>query len=135
MLKYSDLFGKPVAKPRAKPVLHEAAALKEVMLALKVHPNIAWHERMNSGAFVRDGRYIRFGFPGCPDVIGQLRDGRFLAVEVKAPDGQASDLQREFLQQVRSYGGVAFVARNLVDVRRELAKAELVKFQTKAVKA
>jgi hypothetical protein len=121
VITYHDLFGPAPARPRAKPVLHEAAALKEVMLALKVHPAVAWFERMNSGGFVKGGRLIRFGFPGCPDILGQLRDGRVLAVEVKAPKGQQTDLQRAFLARVRAHGGVGFVARNLVDVRRALA--------------
>ena len=123
MLKPLDLFGPAPPKPRAKPVLREGAALVEVMLALKVHPAVAWHQRANSGAFKVGTRFVRFGWPGCPDLLGQMVDGRFLAVEVKAPDGKLRPEQAAFIALVRMHGGVAFVARNLADVRRELALA------------
>ena len=45
---------------------------------------------MNSGAAKVGNRFIRFGFVGCPDVIGQLKDGRFIGVEVKAPKRKAA---------------------------------------------
>jgi hypothetical protein len=95
----------------------EAAALIEVIRTLRGHPAIAWIERQNSGAFTDSrGQFVRFGWPGCSDVIGQLRDGRFLAVEVKAERGRLSEAQRIFLDRVAAAGGVAFVARNAVDV-------------------
>ena len=79
-----DLFGMeaPTKRTNDRP---EAAALCEVLKAIKAHPGVAWCERMNTGAARVGGRFIRFGFIGCPDVLGQLRDGRLLGVEVKAP--------------------------------------------------
>lgn len=60
--------------------------------------------RMNSGAYKAGERFIRFGAPGLPDIIGVLPDGRFLGVECKAPEipglfrkrraGKLSDLQK-----------------------------------------
>ena len=41
--------------------------------------------RINSGACRVGKRFIRFGAPGLPDIIGVLPDGRFLGVETKAP--------------------------------------------------
>ena len=35
---------------------------------------------MNSGAAKVGNRFIRFGITGCPDVLGQMRDGRLLGV-------------------------------------------------------
>lgn len=96
-------------KRNAKP---EAAALIEVMKSLRGHRAVAWIERQNSGAYKDGDRFIRFGWPGCSDIIGQLRDGRFLAVEVKAERGRLSEGQRIFLDRVAAAGGVAFVARN-----------------------
>ncbi len=75
---------------------------------------------MNSGAAQVQGRFIRFGWPGCPDVRGQLKDGRLLGVEVKAPTGRLRPEQALFLERIRAAGGVAFVARNYRDVLREL---------------
>ena len=82
-----DLFGLAQAPPR---ILgrKEAAALLEVLQALRAHPAVAWCERMNSGAVRIGGRFVRFGWPGCPDVLGQLTDGRLMGCEVKGPTGR-----------------------------------------------
>ena len=82
-----DLFGLEQAQPR-RLERNEAAALLEVLKALRAHPAVAWCERMNSGAVRIGGRFVRFGWPGCPDVLGQLKDGRLLGVEVKGPAGK-----------------------------------------------
>jgi hypothetical protein len=115
-----DLWGlleQPVARSNARP---EAAALVEVLKALRAHPGVAWVERQNSGVARIGGRFVRFGWPGCPDVLGQLKDGRLLGVEVKAAKGRASPEQVAFMARIRGAGGVAFVARDLRDVVREL---------------
>lgn len=114
-----DLFGLEHPSPRinSRP---EAAALLEVLKALKAHPAVAWAERMNSGAAKVGNRFIRFGWPGCPDVLGQLKDGRLLGVEVKAPTGRLKTEQALFLERINTAGGVAFVARSCLDVLREL---------------
>lgn len=116
-----DLLGDVMATPKRTNDRPEAAALCEVLKALKAHPAVIWCERMNSGAAQVGGRFIRFGFTGCPDVLGQLRDGRLLGVEVKAPKGKLRPEQAVFLERVRSGGGVAFVARDCRDVIRELS--------------
>jgi len=67
---------------------------------------------------------IRFGWPGCPDVLGQLKDGRFLGVEVKAQAGRLRPEQALFLARIRAAGGVAFVARDCRDVLRTLGEAQ-----------
>ena len=118
-----DLFGLEQQPKRIhdKP---EAAALVEVLKALSTHPAVAWCERMNSGAARMGARFVRFGFKGCPDVLGQLRDGRLLGVEVKATAGRLRPEQAIFLERIRGAGGVAFVARNCRDVLRELSTHE-----------
>lgn len=114
-----DLFGFARSEPR-RLARKEAAALVEVLQALRAHPAVAWCERMNSGAIRVERRFVRFGWRGCPDVLGQLRDGRLLGVEVKAPAGRLRAEQALVLERIRTAGGVAFVARDLRDVRREL---------------
>jgi hypothetical protein len=72
---------------------------------------------MNVGAQRIGERYVTFGFTGCADILGQLRDGRFLAVECKAPNrGSATAEQAEFLRLVASNGGVAILARCVADI-------------------
>ena len=119
----ADLFGTERAQPR----IHdrkEAAALVEVLQALRTHPAVAWCERMNTGAARMGARFVRFGWPGCPDVLGQLKDGRLLGVEVKGPAGKLRPEQAEFIGRIRAARGVGFVARDCRDVRRELQALE-----------
>jgi hypothetical protein len=118
----ADLFGMetPTKRTNSKP---EAAALCEVLKALRASPLVAWAERQNSGAAKVGNRFIRFGWPGCPDVIGQLRDGRFLGCEVKSTTGRASPEQTLFLAQINQAGGLGFVARNCRDVFNALGQA------------
>ena len=118
----NDLLGDalPVVRKNDRP---EAAALVEILKALTAHSAVAWCERMNSGAVRIGKRFVRFGWKGCPDVLGQLRDGRLLGVEVKAPKGKLRPEQAIFLERIRRAGGVAFMARDCRDVFCELDKA------------
>lgn len=105
------------------------AAVLELLMR---HPRVAWVRRLNTGAGrlgfkdkktgeFKQSRFIRFGFKGCADIIGQEKhSGRFIAVECKAGDDELTDDQSAFLEGVRAAGGIAFVARDPVDVLREL---------------
>lgn len=114
-----DLFGFEQSPSRIRDK-RESAALVEVLKALRAHPAVSWCERMNSGAARMGSRFVRFGFKGCPDVLGQLRDGRLLGVEVKGPTGRLRPEQSIVLGRIRDAGGVAFMARDCRDVLREL---------------
>lgn len=109
-----------------KPEPMEAQVLKAVLALLARHPRVAWAHRFNTGQGMltrgngRNSQWIKFGFPGCPDILGQLRDGRALAVECKRPSGEATDVQTAFLECVRANGGVAVVARSVDDVMEAL---------------
>jgi hypothetical protein len=83
---------------------------------------VAWAKRMNTGAAKLKGFFVRFGFVGCSDILGQLKDGRLLAIECKAADGKLSPEQRDFLDQVRRNRGVAGTARSIQDVDTLLEK-------------
>lgn len=94
----------------------ESDVLKAVLLALRINPRVAWCERMSVGAYKIEDRFVRFGFKGCSDIIGQLKTGEFLAVEVKRRNGTVTEAQAEFLGKVERAGGMAFVARDVADV-------------------
>ena len=115
-----DLFGAPEAPTKRTNDRHEAMALIEVLKALRAHPAVAWVERQNTGAVRMGNRFVKFGWPGCSDVLGQLRDGRFLAVEVKAQSGKLRPEQAVFLDRIAGAGGVSFVARDCRDVFKQL---------------
>ena len=104
-------------------------ALASVLAYLAHCPAVAWAHKMNTGAHVQSGfddrgrkvrRFIRYGFPGLSDVIGQLRDGRFLAIEIKVKRDKLSPEQADFLAQVNAAGGLAFVAHGIDDAQATL---------------
>ncbi|MGH7605433.1 MAG: hypothetical protein ACRENK_15735 [Gemmatimonadaceae bacterium] len=96
---------------------------RAVLLALKLHPKVALAWRQNTGAARYDEAYVKFSFRGCSDILGMLVGGRLLAIEVKRAGKDASADQHAFIAAVRQGGGVAFVARGVDDVIRELATA------------
>jgi hypothetical protein len=138
---YAALSGKPArelpippepkkrapAKPSGEP--SEADILRAIMALLKHHPRVAQCWRQNSGTFAernRDGstRYIRANTQkGMSDIMGVLRDGRTLAIEVKSRTGRMRPGQEEFLQTIRQAGGVAGVCRSVDDAVRLLGDA------------
>ena len=108
----------------------EANVQKAVLGYLAAHPAVAWAHRMNTGVAVvpetekTRRRFIRFAFKGCSDIIGQLRDGRFLAVECKRPvGGTVTDDQMAFIERVRGANGVAGVVRSVEDVQALLSSS------------
>lgn len=96
----------------------ESDLLAGALRALALHPRVKWVCRMNSGAMrVKDSngrqRFVRFHtMPGMSDIIGQMRDGRFIAIEMKRPGEKPTDDQRAFLELVRAGNGVAGVAND-----------------------
>jgi hypothetical protein len=72
---------------------------------------LAWNNPSGAVRMAPD-RLVRFGKKGSADLLGCLPGGRFLAVEVKAPNGRLSPEQREFLKQVHDWGGVAVVVKS-----------------------
>jgi hypothetical protein len=89
----------------------ENALTQAVLMWLRNKGCYVW--RSNTGAYKTDDRFIRFGTPGQPDVLGIVGDGtgRLLAVEVKAEKGRLSINQHAFLVEVRQRGGLALVVR------------------------
>lgn len=110
--------------PKAKTIKSlEADSVREVMQALRSHSLVAWVERQNTGAMKVGSRFIKFGWRGCSDLLGQLKDGRLLAVECKRPKGgKITPEQVHFLDMVNDHGGVAFVATSLHDVINNLGR-------------
>ncbi len=114
---------------RSRSLLREGTIQAAILRYLRLDRRVAWVERFNAGAHLSEEtrpngktrrRMIRFAFPGCSDLLGQLRDGRFLAVEVKTPRGRISPAQRAFLERVNANGGVGLVARSLDELIPQL---------------
>ena len=68
--------------------------------------------RVNAGAVqTKQDRYVRLAPKGVSDIIGMLRGGFLLAIEVKTPERKKKVTieQQNFLDIVHLYGGLGFV--------------------------
>ena len=101
----------------------EAEVLRSIADLLAVHPQVAFAVRQNSGMAsyeAKSGRYAPVRFYAwikrpapmtLPDIWGQLKDGRLLALEVKRsgwtkPYDKRELQQAAFLMLIRSMGGI-----------------------------
>lgn len=102
----------------------ERDVLAAVLSYLATQPRrVTWFSRMNVGGMHNEaGQFVRFGFPGCSDIIGQMADGRFLAIECKRRGKLPTLDQWEFLSKVTRGNGVAIVATSIDDVRRVIER-------------
>lgn len=60
--------------------------------------------------------------PGCPDIIGFLRDGRFLGVECKLAGSHPNDDQRVFLGAIATTGAVALVVHTVEELEDDIKR-------------
>lgn len=65
---------------------------------------------------IRKARPFHAGFEGLADIGGISDTGRYVGIEAKTATGRVSDEQRAFMRMVRSFGGLAGVARSDQDV-------------------
>lgn len=73
--------------------------------------------QVNAGdVVIRKARPFHAGFEGLADIGGISQTGRYVAVEAKTATGRVTDEQRAFIRMVRSFGGLAGVARTGEDV-------------------
>lgn len=103
------------ADPEKRPL--EKEVQKAVLKLLRSHPAVHWVARINSGTFVEGDRFIQSNSQkGMSDILGMLKGGRMIAVEVKRPGEKANPHQKEFLDLINAGGGLAFVATSVDDV-------------------
>ena len=90
--------------------LTEKEIQSSIMLMLSRHPKIAWAYVTSTGTFkgYSGGRPISIGIPGLPDICGQLKDGRFLGIEVKKPGKTPTEKQIEFIKLITKNKGLSF---------------------------
>jgi hypothetical protein len=107
------------------PKVLETDVMKDVDQVLSAYHIFHW--RNNTGVTRIGKRFIRFGYPGSSDWLGICPDGRFLAVECKRPrDGRLTAKQRDFLDCINRYGGVAIVVTGVNSLMTNLKEAEVI---------
>jgi hypothetical protein len=95
----------------------EAELQAEILLAVGSRPDCRiWRNNTGVGRTLSGQRVIRFGLVGSADLLGILRGGRFLAVEVKTAKGRQSEAQRNFQRMIESMGGIYVLARDVQTV-------------------
>lgn len=81
------------------------------------------------------GRWLSFGIPGkggsdligwkrvkiTPDMVGE-DVAVFTSVEVKTPKGRPTKEQKQWLELVESFGGIALIARGKEDLPKKMKK-------------
>lgn len=123
----------PAHKPRAKravgPVAQsEADIQRDIIKLLNHHPKVAKCWRQNSGTFAMQygdkTSYVRANTArGMADIMGILKTGRVLAIEVKSAKGRVMEHQQEFIDSINKAGGLALIARSIDDVMDALERA------------
>jgi len=98
-------------------IAREAQILAGVLKLCRYHPNVGLAWRQNTGAMEVEGRTVRFGFVGVSDILGVLKSGRFMALEVKTERGRLTGAQRAFIEAVRQAGGFAAVVRSVDEAK------------------
>ena len=90
-----------------KPHRIEKAIQEAIIKRLKEDfDEVAWVMTVNPGLTVYGRKSVA---AGTSDIIGQMKDGTFLAIEVKVPGKSVTDIQKKFLQTVKDNGGTAFM--------------------------
>ncbi len=97
----------------------ETIIMNDILVAITALP-CAFFERCNTGAARgANGRLIRFGTPGAPDIRGTYR-GRSIAIEVKTARGKLSKEQERWRDSFVEAGGLYIVGRDVPGVMTEL---------------
>ena len=101
---------------------------RNILSYLALKKITAW--KQNNGCLKVGDRFVRFfidhngkSIKGIPDIAGYLPDGRALFIEVKKPGKYPSKDQKAFLENAKKSGCVAFVARDISDVDKEIGAA------------
>ena len=100
---------KPTSESTVLASILAALGHKNAQGAIEGRYGLFW--RNNSGAMKVGARFIRYGLPGSPDVIG-IVNGQFVGIEVKREDGKQSEHQQEFERLATKYGGHYAVVRS-----------------------
>jgi hypothetical protein len=110
--------------------MKESNLQKQIRLALS---RFGTYFRINVGSFqMADGRWFTTGTPKgysdltgftkieiTPEMVGKTV-AVYTAIEVKTATGRLSPEQENFLNHVKSHGGIAFVARSPKEIESQL---------------
>lgn len=103
--------------------IKESDIKRDILWYLTINKVFCWRNNTTGVFDVSAGRFRKsptLGSPvGSSDILGIFK-GKPLAIEVKKPEGKVSEKQAQFIERFNKEGGIAFVARSVFDVKREL---------------
>ncbi len=128
MVRYWDKFFTMYKDKMKKIQGSERELTHSIIEYLNYQGFYVWRE--NTGAMElpnKDGssRMVRFGRAGMSDIVGLRRkDGKFVAIEVKLPTTakRVTPAQESFLEMIKAFNGIAFVAISIEDVKQKLSE-------------
>ena len=78
----------------------------------------AWRNETGVALSIDGKRKIRFGLKGSSDILGILKGGRLLAIEVKTGRAVQSKQQKNFEKMINFMGGLYIIARENTDIKK-----------------
>ena len=102
-----------------------------IIAYLTKHGFKVWRQNTSGIYDQQTGRWRKNpqGCNGVPDIIGfRLTDGVFVGVEVKAGRDTLRDDQKQFLNELKQAGGVAFVAHDFAQFQQSFEGRDLHQF-------
>jgi hypothetical protein len=106
-----------------RPPTPETAILHAIRLALGSEPDLVLWHLVQGAALSPHGGFVKYGLaPGAADLVGIL-DGRFFALETKAPRGRASDEQKLWGALVQRTGGFYCMVKSVDEAKQALERA------------
>ena len=112
----------PKARRRVAERLPESRILRETLLAISRVGGLPARHQVGT-FYTRDGRPVRIGVVGMPDVTACVR-GRYIAVECKGHRGRLSKYQKNFREAITKAGGKHFVPKTMADIAEMVAWLE-----------
>lgn len=93
----------------------------------------AWKNHTTGYFNVKKSKFTKqksdFAINGVSDILG-VYNGKFLAIEVKAPTNKKRSIDQDiFIETVRKNGGVAFYATSIEDVKQGLGMVNIEEIQ------
>lgn len=79
-----------------------------------------WKNNTGKALTLDTQRIISYGLKGSADIIGIIKPGTFLAIEVKSGDAKQTSQQKNFAKMVTDLGGIYILARSVQDVHAAL---------------
>jgi hypothetical protein len=106
----------------------ESLIMREIRMRLgKIPEVVMFRNNVGTAEFVSpqgDVMHVAYGLcPGSSDLIGMLKGGRFVALEVKRPGEQPTKSQQQFIALIRRMGGVADVVTSADEAERVVRAA------------